>query len=114
MIFRFFLLVWLVFSGSHLQAHQPYQATITMDSSSATVRDPNLVDLSRDLKTSAIEELLPIYTPTSPVSIDINLRGINALTSFAANSTTLVVEIPQAGITQTFTGGTRDEEADRK
>jgi hypothetical protein len=76
---------------------------------SATVTAPNLVDFSNDLKTTALEVLLPTYTPVSPVSIDINLRGIDIATFFAANSTTLVVTSPQLELNQTFTAATRDD-----
>lgn len=93
----------------YTQARQPYHATIEVGPAAASVSAPNLVDLSRDLKTTSIEELIPFYTPVSPVGIDINLRGIIALTAFPANSTTLVVEIPQANTTATFTGATRDD-----
>ncbi len=90
-------------------AREPYRATVTVDSASATVSAPNLVDLSRDLKTTSLEVLLPIYSPVSPVSIDINLRGIEAQAAFAAGSTILVVAIPQTGDVETFSGATRDE-----
>lgn len=99
----------LICQGVCLQARQPYQATVTVDGVSASVSEPNLVDLSNSLKTTAIEDLLPIYTPVSPTSIDINLRGIAVLGSFAAGSTTLVVRVPQAGLVDSFTGSTRDE-----
>jgi len=92
-----------------LQAKQPYQATVMVGPASATISDPNLVDLTNDLKTTSLELLIPFYTPVTPVSIDINIRGILALTSFAANSTTLVVTLPQAGTVQTFTGATRED-----
>jgi hypothetical protein len=92
-----------------VQARQPYQATVTVDKVSATISDPNLVDLSNDLKSTSLELLIPFYTPTTAVSINLNIRGIRALTSFASNSTFLVVSIPQAGLTQTFEGATRDE-----
>lgn len=91
------------------QAREPYHATILVGPVTATVSAPNLVDLSRELKSTSIESLIPFYTPISPVGIDINLRGILALTAFPANSTTLIVQIPQTGTTQTFTGGTREE-----
>lgn len=94
---------------SSLCGREPYHVTITVDSDRASVSAPNLVDLKRDLRSSAIEELLPIYTPVSPVSFDINLRGIIASAAFEENSTTLVVEIPQVGITESFTGATREE-----
>lgn len=99
----------LIFQSALLQAYQPYHAKVTVDDVSAKVSAPNLVDLNRELKTSHIESLIPFYTPNSPVSIGFNLRGLLALTTFAANSTTLVVTIPNVGITETFTGSTREE-----
>lgn len=107
MMKRAFFLSVLAFAG--LTAHEPYHARVTVEDVSATVSAPNLVDLNRSLKSSSIQELIPIYTPTSEVAFGINLRGILAQTSFAANSTTLVVNIPQANITTSFTGSTRDE-----
>lgn len=92
-----------------LAAYQPYHAGISVGLDTAVVSAPNLVDLNRALKTSSLEDLLPLYTPTSAVAIGINLRGLKALTSFAENSTTLVVYIPNANITASFTGSTRDE-----
>lgn len=103
------LLGLLLICGSLLHAYQPYHATITVAGTSATVGDPNLVNLSRSLRSDSIQALLPLYTPTSAVAIDINLRGVAAITSFAANSTTLTVVMPQGDIVQTFTGATRDE-----
>jgi len=61
------------------------------------------------LNTANLESLIPFYTPNSPASLNFNIRGIEALASFPANSTTLVVAIPQAGTTQTFTGATRND-----
>lgn len=104
-IFLFLCLIQLAVAS----AKQPYAAVVIVGTESARVDAPNLVDLRRDLRTQAIQSLIPIYTPTSAAAIDVNLRGLIALTSFAANSTTLVVQIPTAGITQTFTGATRDE-----
>lgn len=102
-------LLFLISHGCFLQARQPYLADVTVDAVTEDVSAPNLVDLNRKLKTTSLEKLIPLYTPTSAVSIEINLRGLDALTSFAANSTTLVVDIPNAGITTSFTGSTRDE-----
>lgn len=102
-------IIAILYLNQNLYARQPYHTTITVDTVSASVSDPNLVDLSRDLQTDAIEVLIPIYTPVSPVSFDINLRGIQALASFAANSNVLTVEIPQTGISQTYEGATRDD-----
>lgn len=92
-----------------LQSREPYHTTISVGSESATVSAPNLVDLKRELKTTSLELIIPYYTPVTAVSLDFNLRGILALATFAEGSTTLVVDIPQAGTTQTFTGATRDD-----
>lgn len=102
-----FLIFWLF--PLFLLAKQPYQATLSVNGASAHVSAPNLVDLKRDLKGENIKELIPLYTPISPVSFAINLRGILAKASFPTGSTTLVVSIPQAGIKDTFSGETRDE-----
>ena len=90
-------------------AYEPYHATVTVGEESETIGDPNLVDFTRGLRETSLELLLAGYTPTTAVSIDINLRGIDIISSFAENSTTLIVEIPQAGISEEFTGATRDE-----
>lgn len=92
-----------------VHAHKPYQAEIEVAPASSHVSATNLVDLSHELKTSAIQELIPFYTPVSPVTIDINLRGILANAAFPAGSSTLVVSLPQAGTTVEFMGATRNE-----
>lgn len=108
-LLRTFCLLSLILSFKiDVFARQPYQAVVTVGTDHVTVNAPNLVDLRRNLQTNAIETLVPIYTPTSPVTFDINLRGLIALTSFAANSTVLIVNIPNAGISTSFDGGSRD------
>lgn len=103
----FFILV--LGQAVSLQARQPYHATVTIDGASGTVSAPNLVDLKRELTTPNIQKFIPFYNPNSPTSLNFNIRGITALASFPANSPTLIVQIPQIGTTQTFTGATRDD-----
>lgn len=102
-------LSFLLFFALPLLARQPYHATVTVGPASAHVSAPNLVDLKRDLSTASLELLIPFYTPATPASLGINLRGIQVLAAFPINSTSLVVQIPQAGLSQTFTGATRDD-----
>lgn len=102
------LILFLLITCS-LFAREPYDALLTVSGESARVSAPNLLDLKRDLKGDNIQALIPIYTPTSALNLLINLRGIDVISSFATNSTELVVSIPQAGITTSFDGGTRDE-----
>lgn len=108
---RFFCLVLLglIFQGCFIEGYEPYRAQVTVDDVTGHVRAPNLVDLNRELKTSSLVDLIPIYTPVSPVSMQINLRGLVANAAFATGSTTLVFTVPNSNIIETFTGGTRDE-----
>lgn len=103
------LLFVSLISIATLQSREPYHAEIIVTPVNAKVSAPNLVDLTRDLRSTAIESILPIYTPISAAEININLRGILTLGSFAAGSTDFVVQIPQANIVRTFSGGTRDD-----
>lgn len=92
-----------------LQSREPYHATVTVGNASKNVSAPNLVDLKRDLKTSNIQKFIPFYNPLSPASLNFNIRGIIALGSFPANSAALIVQIPQAGTEQIFTGAKRED-----
>lgn len=105
----FLFLILVLWQVSGLQAREPYHTTVTVDSASATVSAPNLVDLKRELTTSSIQKLIPFYNPNSPTSLDFNIRGIIALAAFPANSPTLIVQLPQIGSVQTFTGTTRED-----
>lgn len=90
-------------------AHQPYQAHIHVGQEEGGVSASNLLDLIRDLRTESVELLIPFYSPSTAIAIDIDLRGIDTFTAFPENSTTLIVSIPQADIFETFTGATRDD-----
>ncbi len=105
----YLFLLLLCFHVMPLHSREPYSAKITVDHESVKESATNVLGLSQELHSSSIQKLIPIYTPTSAVSFLLNLRGITADASFAANSTTLVFTIPQLDITQTFTGVTRDD-----
>lgn len=105
---RFFFTLFLLMTA-RLFATEPYHATISVPPVSASVASPNIHDLTMDLRAASLESIVPFYTPVSPLAVRINLRGIDVISSFAAGSTVLVVNIPQAGITQTFAGATRDD-----
>lgn len=87
----------------------PFQAGITVGSESGQVNASNLVSLKKDLSTEGIQQVIATYTPVSPVEFAINLRGLDSIASFAAASTTLNFSIPSLGISNTFTGSTRDD-----
>ncbi len=104
-----YLFITFLLASQVLMAREPFHAGIVVDGETARVSAPNLVDLNRSLRTSGIQDLIPIYTPTSAVAIGFNIRGLETISSFAANSTTLNVYIPNAGLIESFTGSTRDE-----
>lgn len=108
---KYLLKVLLLFVavGNYVQAYHPYRVTVVLNSETALVTAPNLLDLRRDLRSNEISSLLPSYTPNSAVALDINLRGIKMDAFFDANSTVLHVTASQAGINETFAGSTREE-----
>lgn len=108
MCFRWLLVLSLALSIT-LSAREPYKAGVAVGNDTAIITASNLLDLKRKLSSDSIQELIPLYTPTSAVAIGMDIRGLEAITGFAANSTTLLVNIPRAGITVSFTGSTRDE-----
>lgn len=92
-----------------LHTYEPYHAKVAANNTVVNISAPNLVDLNRELDAASLAEIIPGYTPNTAIAFGIDLRGLEALTFFPANSTTLFLEIPNAGITETFTGATRDE-----
>jgi hypothetical protein len=95
--------------ASVAEAKETYQATVTVGATSAHAEGTSILNMISDLRQTELETLLPVYTPTSPTDFVYNLRGLFAISSFAANSTTLTFTLPQVGVTETFTGSTRDE-----
>lgn len=100
------LAIGLVLSA---EAHSPYKATYTVGSMTDSVSTTNIIDLVEDLATAAIQQNIPGYTSTSAISMDLNLRGLDASASYAAGSAVLNVQIPQEGVSLTFSGSTREE-----
>lgn len=92
-----------------LQARQPYHATVSLEGFHKTVSAPNLVDLKRELQTSHIQRFIPLYSPRSATSLEFNLRGIKAFALFPADSSALIVQIPQIGTKKIFSGATRED-----
>jgi hypothetical protein len=70
---------------------------------------PTITDLIHTLQTANLQSLTSAYTDTSAASAVLNIRGVTALAAFDANSTTLHFSVPSAGVTQSFTGATRND-----
>ena len=58
-----------------------------------------------------VGSLVPNYTETTAVSSSLQLLGVNALLDFANGSRTLSFRIPEIGVNESFTGGTRRDSA---
>jgi hypothetical protein len=70
-----------------------------------------VTDLANSLQTGNLQAIVPAYTNNSAAMAALNIRGVAASASFAANSTTLTFAMPAAGINVSFTGATRDDSA---
>ncbi len=104
-----FLALILFSISAQVEGKSPYKATFTAGSQSGSAATSNIVDLVEDLSTAAIQKKLSGYTSTSPLSLDLNLRGLDATASYGAGSAVLNVQIPQEGVSLTFSGSTREE-----
>lgn len=99
----------LLFLRNFSEAREPYHVTVQVAAESETLSAPNLVDLSRELRSDHLQALFQFYTPTSFAGLDFNIRGIEAIAFFPAGSSTLVVAIPDTDTVRTFSGATRDD-----
>lgn len=68
-------------------------------------------DITNAISDNALSGVSSSYTPNSAAAANLNIRGVQAMTSFAANSTALRVQIPVAGLDRTFEGATRAQSA---
>lgn len=66
-------------------------------------------DITNTLSDNALNSMSGSSTPNPPATVNINLRGVQGVATFAANSTALRVQIPVAGMDRTFQGATRAE-----
>ena len=107
-IFSFLILMAVVCSGI-VEGRQPFHGLIDVSGTTARVSAPNIGTLTNDLRTSALEELIPIYTPTSAVTIGINLRGIPVITGFRSELHCINSKYSEVRHQHLISGSTRDE-----
>lgn len=69
---------------------------------------PTITDLVNQLQTANLQSLVHAYTDTSAAAAVLNIRGVTALASFDAGTTTLHFSVPSAGVNVAFTGATRN------
>lgn len=67
----------------------------------------NIVDYFDDSKLNSL--LTSGYADTDAVSATLDMRGLPVTLAYTGGETTLTFKVPSLGITETFTGATRDE-----
>ncbi len=98
----------LAFCQSALAADM-FKVTTTVNGATTSQNFSVAMDSFDSTKEAAIKARLPGYTSTSAASVNLDYRGLGLNLAYAANSTTLKLDIPSIGETRTFTGATRDQ-----
>lgn len=70
-----------------------------------------VTDVIDTLDTKSIEQEIN-YNPTDALNASVDYRGLPIVFKYIENTTTLVMDIPSIGVSETFTGATRNASAD--
>lgn len=84
----------------------------TVPSQTGTASFDTIEDIIDSVDSQHLQSIIPSYTPTSAANIELNIRGLPATVTYAANRTTLVFQVPSLNISEQFTGATRDQSQD--
>ncbi len=90
-------------------ARDPVTVTVEVPGETGTRGLPSVDTLLNALTNDALRGITPSYTSNTPTLARVDVRGVPALASFAANSPALRVQIPSTGLDRTFSGTTRDD-----
>src|SRR5690606_29753700 len=94
---------------SAVRAEHIFHVRATAPGETAEARFSKFEDLFESVRAENIDKLLSNYTDTSAAVLQMDVRGLPALASYAPNSPTLTFRIPSLNISETFTGRDRDE-----
>lgn len=86
-----------------------FEATATSGGDYSTQKFTSVGDLLDTATSDYLSSSLPSYTQTSVASIVLNVRGLPAVYQYEDASTTLTFEVPSLGISEQWTGATRDD-----
>ena len=99
-----------VLSAAPAAARDLYRSVVTIGTDTVVQTANSLTDLDELFDDSSLSDLFPSYIPgVSAVGGALDIRGLTALATYAASSTSLRFAVPVAGIDVTFTGADRDE-----
>jgi hypothetical protein len=105
-------LVALTLAAGHASAKDLFSINVdvtTPTQAQGQASASTITDLIQLLQTQNLQSVVSAYTSTSAASAIMNIRGLGALASFPANSTTLNFSVPSAGVNVSFTGATRND-----
>lgn len=92
-----------------VQARDLFNLTATVPGETSAISFDNISDAIDAVDDESLQNILTTYTSVSATNIVLDVRGLPATVNYAANSTTLVFEVPSLGIHEEFTGETRDD-----
>ncbi|WP_373975770.1 hypothetical protein NT239_03165 [Chitinibacter sp. SCUT-21] len=105
----------LSFAATTLFLAQPsfagvFDVSATMNGVTASESFDNAEDAIKIMNSSSLNQLYNNYTGVEAVDTSLNFRGIPIQLAYpTTNQTTLTLNIPSIGVSQSFTGATRDE-----
>jgi hypothetical protein len=102
----------LVLLSAPAAARDAFEGTFTVDGATTTASRRDISDFTDLFTDAGLSSLFSNYTTASAAIADVRLRGVPATLSYDAESTTLRLVIPGAGVDERFTGATRDESQD--
>lgn len=87
-----------------------FEGNITVDGVTKHVSYNSIEEINNAFKNDGLRALFPAYTNASAVTTSgLTLRGLPATYNYAAGTNILTIAVPDAGVTKTFNGATRNE-----
>jgi len=85
-----------------------FNLTATVPGETASMSFDNISDIVDAVDNQSLQNILTTYTTVSATNISLDIRGLPTSVTYAANSTTLVFDVPSLHIHEEFTGANRD------
>lgn len=105
---RFIVLGGLLLAGPVVAADL-FTMDVKVDGDTETFNFSYVEGVFNQVDEQGLESAFTNYSDTSTMSADINYRGLPMTLNFIGNSTDLQFDVPSLGISETFSGTTRDD-----
>jgi hypothetical protein len=105
--------VFMMCAAAHASDPFGMSAAIINGSSTQTVAESfsSVESVIDTFQNSQLSSIASTYTQNSGVNAQVSYMGVPVTLAYAQNSTTLTFSVPGLGLTQSFTGATRDDSA---